>query len=65
MTQSIIYSIVIPLPTIMEQQKIIDILSTVDQKLQLLRERKERFTRLKKGLMNAILTGKRRVNIWK
>lgn len=50
-----------PLPPLPEQQKIADILSTVDKRLELLRERKERLERIKKGLMNDLLTGERRV----
>jgi len=45
----------VPLPPLPEQQKIAEILSTVDKRLELLRE--------KKGLMNDLLTGKRRVKI--
>jgi type I restriction enzyme S subunit len=39
----------IPLPPISEQQKIAEILSTVDERLELLRKRKERLERVKKG----------------
>ncbi|MCL4558953.1 MAG: restriction endonuclease subunit S [Deltaproteobacteria bacterium] len=53
----------IPLPPLPEQKKIAEVLSTVDQKLELLRERKERFTRLKNGLMNELLTGEKRVRL--
>ncbi len=37
------------------------ILNTVDKKLELLREKKKGFERIKKGLMNDLLTGKARV----
>ncbi len=53
----------VPLPPILEQQKIAEILSTVDKKLELERKRKEKLERLKKGLMNDLLTGKRRVKL--
>ena len=53
----------IPLPSLPEQKKIAEILSTVDQKLELMKKRKEKFTRLKNGLMNELLTGKKRVKI--
>ena len=53
----------IPLPPLPEQQKIAEILSTVDQKLDLLKRRKEKLARIKKGLMNDLLTGKRRVKL--
>ena len=49
------------IPSLPEQQKISEILSTVDKKLELLRERKERFERIKKGFMNDLLTGRKRV----
>jgi len=53
----------IPIPPLPEQQKIAEILSTVDNRLELLRERKERLEKVKKGLMNDLLTGKKRVKI--
>ncbi|ODS34354.1 MAG: hypothetical protein SCARUB_00485 [Candidatus Scalindua rubra] len=40
-----------------------EILSTADKKMELLREKKERFERVKKGLMNHLLTGKKRVKL--
>jgi len=46
-----------------EQQKIADILSTVDTKLELERKRKATLERIKKGLMNDLLTGRRRVKV--
>ncbi|HEC92546.1 MAG TPA: restriction endonuclease subunit S, partial [Candidatus Atribacteria bacterium] len=51
----------IPLPSLPEQRKIAEILSIVDKKLELERKRKEKLDRIKKGLMNDLLTGKRRV----
>ena len=58
-----IRSIIIYLPTLSEQQKIAEILTTVDKKLELERKRKEKLKRIKKGLMNELLTGKKRVTI--
>ena len=55
----------IPLPPFPEQQKIAEILSTVDKKLELERKRKEKLERIKKGLMNDLLTGRKRVNVEK
>lgn len=63
MTQTIVYSISCPLPPLPEQQKIAEILSTVDERLDLFRKRKERLERTKKGLMNDLLTGKKRVQL--
>lgn len=53
----------IPLPPLPEQQKIAEILSMVDKKLELLRGKKQRFERVKRGLMEDLLTGKRRVKL--
>lgn len=50
-------------PLLVEQQKIAEILSTVGERLQLLREKKEDFKKVKRGLMNDLLTGKRRIKI--
>lgn len=51
------------LPPLSEQQKISEILCTVDKKLELLRDKKEMFERIKKGLMNDLLTGKKRIKL--
>jgi type I restriction enzyme S subunit len=48
-------------PLLPEQKKIAEILSTVDKRIQLLREKKRKLKKVKKGLMNDLLTGKRRV----
>ena len=53
----------LPLPPLPEQQKIAEILSTVDKRLELLRAKKEKLERIKKGLMHDLLTGKRRVKV--
>ena len=53
----------VPLPPLPEQKKIAEILSTVDARLQLSKEKKERLGRVKKGLMNDLLTGKKRVKL--
>ncbi|WP_456321682.1 restriction endonuclease subunit S [Palaeococcus sp. (in: euryarchaeotes)] len=53
----------IPLPPLSEQQKIAEILMTVDRKLELLRRRREKLERIKKGLMRDLLTGRRRVRV--
>jgi type I restriction enzyme S subunit len=51
----------IPLPPLSEQNKIAEILSAVDERLDLLRTRKEKLDKIKKGLMEDLLTGKKRV----
>ncbi|MHB8279885.1 MAG: restriction endonuclease subunit S [Candidatus Humimicrobiaceae bacterium] len=53
----------IPLPPISEQKKIAEILSTVDERIQLLKEKKNKLQRVKKGLMNELLTGRKRVKV--
>lgn len=53
----------IPLPPLPEQQKIAEVLSTVDKRLELLRNKKEKLHRIKKGLMNDLLIGRRRVKV--
>jgi len=55
--------IVIPLPPLPEQQKIAEILSTVDNKLELLRSKREKLNIMTNGLMNDLLTGKVRVKV--
>ncbi|MEM4351442.1 MAG: restriction endonuclease subunit S, partial [Candidatus Nitrosocaldus sp.] len=51
------------LPPIQEQQKIAEILSTIDKKLELLRNEIAKLERTKKGLMDLLLTGKIRVKL--
>jgi type I restriction enzyme, S subunit len=53
----------IPIPTILEQKEIAEILSTVDEKIKLLKEKSNKLERVKKGLMNDLLTGRRRVKV--
>jgi len=61
--KSLFEQVKFPLPPLPEQQKIAEILGGVDGRLELLRKRKERLERIKKGLMNDLLTGKVRVKI--
>jgi len=55
-------SILLPLPPISEQQEIVSIIDTVDQKIEQERKTKESLQDLKRGLMQDLLTGKVRVN---
>jgi len=63
LNQSQVENLKIPLPPLQEQQKIAEILSTIDKKLELERKRKEKFDKIKKGLMNDLLTGRKRVKL--
>ncbi len=53
----------LPLPPLPEQRRIAEILGAVDRKLELERRRKEKLEKVKKGLMNELLTGRKRVKI--
>lgn len=63
--KSLFEKIKIPLPPLSEQNRIVNILSTIDEKLEFERKRKGKLERLKKGLMNELLTGNKRVNVEK
>jgi len=52
-----------PKPPLIEQQKIADILSSVDEKLEVLKEKKTHYQELKQGLMQQLLTGKIRATV--
>jgi type I restriction enzyme S subunit len=54
--------ILIPLPPLSEQKRIAEILSQIDQAIEKEEKYKEKLERLKKGLMEDLLTGKVRVN---
>jgi type I restriction enzyme S subunit len=60
---SVLSSLKIPIPPLAEQQKIAEILSTIDKKLELEKKRKEKLERIKEGLMDLLLTGKLRVKV--
>lgn len=55
-------NIKIPLPPLNEQNKIAEILLSVDEKLDVLSDKKADYQELKQGLMQQLLTGKVRVN---
>lgn len=52
---------IVPLPLLKEQKQIADILSTADEKLEVLRAKKEKYETLKKGLLQKLLSGEVRV----
>jgi type I restriction enzyme S subunit len=53
----------VPYPSFFEQQKIAEILLTIDKKLELERNEKARLERIKQAMMDLFLTGKIRVKI--
>lgn len=53
----------IPVPSMEEQQRIIDVLSSIDTKLALEEPERAYLNRAKKGLMQVLLTGKVRVKV--
>ena len=55
-------SLLLPLPPLSEQQLIADVLSQVDEVIEKEIQYKEKLERIKKGLMEDLLTGKVRVN---
>jgi len=63
LNNSQVEKIKLPLPPLPEQKKIAEILSTVDKKIEFLKKKKEILNRIKKGLMNVLLTGRIRVKV--
>ncbi|RTQ47506.1 restriction endonuclease subunit S [Hymenobacter gummosus] len=53
----------VPVPPIAEQEQIAEILTTVDDKIQVLEDKKAQYQTLKRGLMQQLLTGQRRVRV--
>jgi type I restriction enzyme S subunit len=61
-TKSNLAKILIPLPPLPEQQRIAEILSQIDQTIEIEQQYKEKLQKIKQGLMEDLLTGKVRVN---
>lgn len=57
----VVRKFLLPFPPKEEQQKIACILSAVDEKLEVLQDKKQQYQELKRGLMQQLLTGKIRV----
>lgn len=62
-TQNFLNTFKIQLPFLSEQQKIAEILSAVDKKLEIERKEKERLEKIKQGMMDLLLTGKIRIKV--
>jgi type I restriction enzyme S subunit len=62
-SQEIIRAFKVPLPSISEQQRIAEILSIVDKKLEIEKNEKAKLERIKRRLMDLLLTGKIRVKV--
>ncbi|WP_303871733.1 restriction endonuclease subunit S [Acetobacterium wieringae] len=58
----IIKKTLLPIPSLSEQHRIAEILFSIDDRIKLYEKEKTDFTKLKKGLMEQLLTGKIRVN---
>lgn len=63
LNRNLVHPVKYAIPDLKEQEKISEILSTTDKKLEILRGKKRRFERIKQGLMNDLLTGRKRVTI--
>ena len=62
LNQQLLKSIPIPLPPLPEQQRIAEILSQIDNTIEKEEAYKQKLDRIKKGLMEDLLTGRVRVN---
>jgi len=59
----ILKSLLVPIPPLEEQKHIVAILSTIDKWIELEKRRRGKFERLKRGLMELLLTGRVRVRV--
>jgi len=63
LNKSQVTRIEIPISPLSEQKEIAEILFSFDKKLETLHHQKEKYNKIKKGLMNDLLTGRRRVEV--
>jgi len=61
--RELVHALKMPFPPLPEQEKIAEILLTVDKMLEVERKKRERLKRIKKAIMNLLLTGKIRVKV--
>ena len=62
-TKSDVLNFNVLLPPLKEQQKIVEILSSVEKQIENYEQEKQKYIELKKGLMQQLLTGKLRVTV--
>ena len=55
--------LLVPLPSLSEQEQIADVLAAIDRKLRSLFSKREHVQNLKRGLMQKLLTGEWRVRV--
>jgi type I restriction enzyme S subunit len=63
LNSQIVRAVKIPLPKIQEQEKIVEIMAVFDRKIALERREKVKIEKVKKGLMDLLLTGKIRIKV--
>ncbi len=63
LTTGILKEFLVPLPTLVEQQKIASILDVADEKISAVLRKREYYQSLKRGLMQKLLTGEWRVKL--
>lgn len=63
LSMSIVKEILLPVPPLREQEKIVNALQSIDKRIQIMRERLMGTIKIKKALMQDLLTGKVRVNV--
>ncbi|MGC8665055.1 MAG: restriction endonuclease subunit S, partial [Nitrososphaeria archaeon] len=61
LTLGIVLDSLVPLPSLEEQQQIASILSSIDYDLEQLRKEREKLEKIKRGLMDELLSGRIRV----
>jgi type I restriction enzyme, S subunit len=62
LTKATLMVMILAIPPVEEQKKIVEILSSVDEKLEVLEDKKTHYQELKQGLMQQFLAGKISVN---
>ncbi|HED06595.1 MAG TPA: restriction endonuclease subunit S [Ignavibacteria bacterium] len=63
LSKNLLENLTVPLPSYEEQDKIAKILLDIDRRISLSKARKHRYEKIKQGLMDDLLTGRKRVKI--